>query len=163
MPRGRVTSRGLHAALVVAMATTTPARAQQLLRLPRPQVAAPAPADIGRSDSDRTPPREAGDPIAAATREYQASGIARTVVQGNFLTFPYGHAQPTLTCTALRACVIELEPGEIVLSRIAGDTERWEISPAPAGPDGRTVLIVVKPHECDITTNLVLEIGRAHV
>src|SRR2546427_6715144 len=96
----------------------------------------------------------------AATREYQASGIARTVVQGNFLMFPYGHAQPTLTCTVLRACVIELEPGEIVLSKIAGDTERWTIAPAPAGPDGRTVLIVVKPRDCDITTNLVLATDR---
>jgi type IV secretion system protein VirB9 len=81
-------------------------------------------------------------------------------VQGNFLTFPYGHSQPTLTCTVLRACVIELEAGEIVLTRISGDTERWEISPAPAGPDGRTVLIVVKPRDCDITTNLVLATDR---
>ncbi len=56
--------------------------------------------------------------------------------------------------------MIELEPGEIVLSRIAGDTERWEIAAAPAGPDGRTVLIVVKPRECDITTNLVLATDR---
>jgi len=142
------------------MATTTPARAQQLPRLPRPPLAATASADTGRSERDTTIARDAGDPITAATREYQASGFARTVVQGNFLTFPYGHAQPTLTCTVLRACVIELEPGEIVLSRISGDTERWEISPAPAGPDGRTVLIVVKPHECDITTNLVLATDR---
>src|SRR2546427_8424359 len=119
-----------------------------------------SPADTGRPESDTTPARAVGDPIAAATREYQASGIARTVVQGNFLTFPYGHAQPTLTCTVLRACVIELEPGEIVLSRIAGDTERWELARAPAGPDGRTLLIVVKPRDCDITTNLVLATDR---
>jgi len=142
------------------MATTTPARAQQLRGLAHPQLAATAPADTARPERDTTPPRQAGDPITAATREYQVSGIARTVVQGNFLTFPFGHAQPTLTCTVLRACVIELEPGEIVLSRISGDTERWEISPAPAGADGRTVLIVVKPHECDITTNLVLATDR---
>ncbi len=109
---------------------------------------------------DSTVTLDARDPIVAATREYHASGVARTVVQGNFLTFPFGHAQPTLTCTVLRACVIELEPGEIVLSRISGDTERWEIEPAPAGPDGRTLLIVVKPRDCDITTNLVLATDR---
>ena len=100
------------------------------------------------------------DPITAATREYQASGVARTVVEGNVLTFPYGHSQPTLTCTVLRACVVELQPGEVVLSRISGDTERWEIVPAPAGADGRTTLIVVKPRDCDITTNLVLATDR---
>jgi type IV secretion system protein TrbG len=84
----------------------------------------------------------------------------RTIVQGSFVTYPYGHAQPVVTCAVLRACVIELEPGEIVLSRIAGDTERWEIVPAPAGPDGRTTLVVVKPRDCDISTNLVLATDR---
>jgi P-type conjugative transfer protein TrbG len=148
------------ALLLGALANARPAHAQQERGLARPSVAATVGADTGRSPSDTAPAAMVGDPIATATREYRASGIARTVVQGNFLTFPYGHAQPTLTCTVLRACVIELEPGEIVLSRISGDTERWEISPAPAGPDGRTVLIVVKPHECDITTNLVLATDR---
>jgi type IV secretion system protein VirB9 len=113
-----------------------------------------------RLSADTEANRDTSDPVAAATREYRAGGIARTVVEGNFLTVPYGHAQPTLTCAVLRACVIELEPGEIVLSRIAGDTERWEITPAPAGQDGRTVLIVVKPRDCDITTNLVLSTDR---
>jgi type IV secretion system protein VirB9 len=103
---------------------------------------------------------DSGDVLQAATKAYQASGIARTVVQGDFLTFPFGHAQPTLTCTVLRACVIELEPGELVLSRIAGDTERWEITPATAGADGKTALIVVKPRDCDITTNVVLATDR---
>ena len=154
------TSLAVTAVLLGALARTAPVHAQQERGLARPSFAATVGADTGRSTSDTAPTAMVGDPIATATREYQASGIARTVVQGNFLTFPYGHAQPTLTCTVLRACVIELEPGEIVLSRISGDTERWEISPAPAGPDGRTVLIVVKPHECDITTNLVLATDR---
>jgi type IV secretion system protein VirB9 len=100
------------------------------------------------------------DPIAEATREYRSTGIARSIRQGSFVTFPHGHAQPTLSCAVLRACIVELEPGEIVLSRIAGDTERWEIVPAPAGPDGRTVLVVVKPRDCDITTNLVVATDR---
>jgi type IV secretion system protein VirB9 len=65
-----------------------------------------------------------------------------------------------VTCARLRACVIELEPGEIVLSRIAGDLTRWEITPAGAGPDGRTTLVVVKPKDCDLTTNLVLATDR---
>ena len=158
----RASSGGVCAALLVAIAVARTAHAQQQHSRPaHPQpAAASTPADTGRPVSDTSPARAGGDPIAAATREYQASGIARTVVQGNFLTFPFGHAQPTLTCTVLRACVIELEPGEIVLSRIAGDTERWEIAAASAGLDGRTVLIVVKPRDCDITTNLVLATDR---
>ena len=149
----RASSRGLYAALLVAIAVARPAHAQQQHSRPAhsQRAAASTPADTGRPASDTTPAWAAGDPIAAATREYQASGIARTVVQGNFLTFPYGHAQPTLTCTVLRACVIELEPGEIVLSRIAGDTERWEISPAPLPDDSAYFLD---------PTNLVLATDR---
>lgn len=103
---------------------------------------------------------DTGDAVSAAARDYRGSGVARTVTQGNFITFPYGHGQPTLTCTVLRACVIELQSGEVVVSRIAGDTERWEITPAASGADGRTVLIVVKPRDCDITTNVVLATDR---
>lgn len=143
------------AALLVA----THARAQEPPHAAAP-ASSPTPRAGARSVLDTSAPVDARDPIAAATREYQSSGIARTVAQGNFLSFPFGHAQPTLTCTVLRACVIELEPGEVVLSRISGDTERWEIGPAPAGQDGRTVLIVVKPRDCDITTNLVLATDR---
>ncbi len=103
---------------------------------------------------------DSGDALAVAARDYHASGIARIVVQGDFVTFPFGHAQPTLTCAVLRACVIELQSGEIVLSRIAGDTERWEITPATGGVEGKTPLIVVKPRDCDITTNVVLATDR---
>lgn len=98
--------------------------------------------------------------IAAATQEFRTSGVARTVVGGDFITFPFGHAQPTLTCSVLRACIVELEPGEILLSRISGDTERWEIATAESGAEGRTMLVVVKPRDCDITTNLVLATDR---
>jgi type IV secretion system protein VirB9 len=100
--------------------------------------------------------RRTEDAVTEAAREYERTGVARTVEEGAFVTFPYGHGQPTLTCAPLRACVIELESGEAVLSRIAGDTQRWEIELAPAGPDGRTPLVVVKPHDCGLTTNLVL-------
>ena len=96
------------------------------------------------------------DLVTAATRDYQRTGVAKTVEEGAFMTFPYGHIQPTVTCAPLRACVIELQAGETVLSKIAGDTQRWEIQLAPAGSDGRTPLVVVKPHDCGLTTNLVL-------
>lgn len=143
----------------------TAALAAARARAQAPPPATPGDASPTRVPSDTTArdtiPQGLGrDPIAIATREYQRSGIARAVVQGDFVSFPFGHSQPTLTCSVLRACVIELEAGEVVLSRIAGDTERWEIAPAAAGEDGRTVLIVVKPRDCDITTNLVLATDR---
>lgn len=118
------------------------------------------PQSLAMSGAVTTSVSADGDVFDAATREFRSTGVARTVVQGNFVNFPYGHSQPTLTCARLRACIIELQPGEIVLSRIAGDLERWEIAPAPAGADGKTTLVVVKPKDCDITTNLVLATDR---
>lgn len=113
-------------------------------------------ADSGRAMGETGEQTPARDPVAAAAREYERTGVARVVDEGAFVTFPYGHAQPTVTCAPLRACVVELESGETVLSKIAGDTQRWEIQLAPAGADGRTPLVVVKPHDCGLTTNLVL-------
>lgn len=102
-----------------------------------------------------------GDLIDAATREYRERGIARSVVQGNFVAFPYGHSEPVLTCTVLRACIIELEAGEAVVNEpIAGDHVRWLITGAKSGPEASNTLVVVKPKDCDITTNLVIPTDR---
>ena len=155
-------TRGLAlGAVAIALAVTSPANGQQ--RDPTPQVrlaAASTPIDTNRAS--KVPPiaKAERDAVDAATREYRSTGVARTVSEGNFLNFPYGHSQPTVTCSVLRACIIELQPGEVVLSRISGDTERWEIAAATAGIDGRTTLVVVKPRDCDITTNLVLATDR---
>lgn len=148
-------------AFAIALAVSQPAQAQQ--RDPNPQVrlaAASTPIDTNRASKAPGMVRTERDAVDVATREYRTTGVARTVVEGNFLDFPYGHSQPTVTCSVLRACIIELQPGEVVLSRISGDTERWEIAAAAAGVDGRTTLVVVKPRDCDITTNLVLATDR---
>ena len=101
-----------------------------------------------------------GDPVDDAVAEYRRTGSARTIRQSSAVVYPFGHAQPTLTCAPLRACVIELQEGERLLSVIAGDTERWMISEAYAGEGGATPLVVVKPTGHDLTTNLVLATDR---
>jgi type IV secretion system protein TrbG len=92
--------------------------------------------------------------VAAATREYQSTGRARTLRTGSSIVFPYGHSQPTIICAPLRACVIELDRNEILLDQILSDPERWDADEA-RGPGGGS-LVVVKPVSCDLTTNLVL-------
>lgn len=150
--------------LVLSLALSPVARAQSSVPLAKPivatAVAGATTREVGRAGTDTVRNAAPADPIDAATREFKATGVARVVNEGNFVTFPFGHSQPTVTCARLRACVVELQPGEIVLSRIAGDLERWEIAPAPSGPDGRTTLVVVKPKDCDLTTNLVLATDR---
>lgn len=103
---------------------------------------------------------ETPDPIVNAVEEYRRTGEARTIQQSAYVAYPYGHSQPTLTCAPLRACVIELEPGEAVLGLVSGDTERWIIGQTLAGPGGATPLVVVKPTDHDLTTNLLVTTDR---
>ena len=100
------------------------------------------------------------DPIVNAVEEYRRTGEARTIQQSAYVAYPYGHSQPTLTCAPLRACVIELEAGEVVLGLIAGDTERWIIGQTFTGRTGDTPLVVVKPTDFDLTTNLLVSTDR---
>jgi type IV secretion system protein VirB9 len=103
---------------------------------------------------------ETPDPIVNAVEEYRRTGEARTIQQSAYVAYPYGHSQPTLTCAPLRACVIELEANEAVLGIVSGDTERWIIGQTLTGPGGTTPLVVVKPTDHDLTTNLVVTTDR---
>jgi len=102
----------------------------------------------------------AGDPVAIAQHEVAQGWSARTVRTGDAVVFPFGRLQPQLTCAPLRACVVVLEPGERVLGKASGDTERWLIAQTATGVGGRTALLVVKPTDCNLATNLVVTTDR---
>lgn len=56
---------------------------------------------------------------------------------------------------------IALEPGEKLLAIAGGDTQRWTISESDSGQgSGLTKHVFVKPHQLDISTNLVLSTDR---
>ena len=100
------------------------------------------------------------DPVDHAVEEYRRTGAARTIRQSSYVAYPYGHSQPTLTCAPLRACVIELEEGEALIDFVAGDTERWLLQETYTGASGATPLLIVKPTDFDLTTNLVISTDR---
>jgi P-type conjugative transfer protein TrbG len=93
-------------------------------------------------------------------REYRRSGQAAAVERDRAALVPYGHGHPVLRCAPLRACAVELEPGELVLSTASGDSERWLVQVAATGPGGKTALVVVKPTACDLSTNLLVATDR---
>lgn len=99
--------------------------------------------------------------IAGAVREYRAGGQARVLTLGTAVVYPFGHGQASLTCTVLHVCVVELEQGEVIIDApLAGDQARWIVQTARTGPGGATPLVVVKPTQCDIATNLVVPTDR---
>ena len=98
--------------------------------------------------------------LGELVREYERTGRAGVLRQSTAMVFPFGHSQPVLAAAPLRASVIELQEGEVVLGVVAGDTERFAIEQTQTGPTGRTPLVVVKPLAHDVTTNLVISTDR---
>jgi type IV secretory pathway VirB9-like protein len=143
------------AASAPATARTSPAAGS-----PASPAAAPTPA----AGSPVTPLTQPTDPETLA-RAYRRTGAAPTVEitdqgGGAVSLVPFGHGKPILRCAPLRACAVELEPGELILSTSLGDGERWLVQSAAAGPGAHTPLLVVKPTACDLSTNLVVATDR---
>lgn len=73
----------------------------------------------------------------------------------------FGATLPTLVCSPLQVCNIELQPGEIVNDVHAGDNARWKITPATIGTGEKaTTVIVVKPIDAGLVTNLSVATDR---
>lgn len=123
---------------------------------------------FGHSTFAQTPPPErivsAGTPlqqaIDAQLQVYAEGGRPEVLKTSNALIYPHGVYQPVLSCTILRICVIELEPGETLYSLGAGDHVRWTIDHGTTGPGGNTTYLTVVPTDYDITTNLVISTDR---
>ena len=104
---------------------------------------------------------EERSPEIRALAEYERTGKPPVIRRGGIVLHPFGHGTPTLSCAPLRACRIELQDGERLLADPAlGDTERWLTAQIAAGPNGATPVVVVKPKDCGLSTNLVISTNR---
>jgi type IV secretion system protein VirB9 len=96
-------------------------------------------------------------------KKWQQTGTAKPIMsdEGKIL-YPFGQYLPTLTCAPLRACDIELEPGEMVTGKpLSGDSVRWKITKAESGTGESTIThIVVKPIDINIETNMIITTNK---
>ncbi len=98
--------------------------------------------------------------IASQVEAFEGGARPEVLRQSDVLLYPFGVYQPVLTCTVLRACIVELERGERLISLIAGDDQRWLIDHTATGPSAAVPLVSVKPTDHDITTNLIVSTDR---
>jgi type IV secretion system protein VirB9 len=107
------------------------------------------------------PVASARTPLEVAVEEFKATGRARTLPParpGDFTAFPFGHARAFLRCAALKLCQVELQPGEALTDDpLPGDRERWDVDRTVSGG---TTVVLVKPNECDVSTNLIIPTDR---
>jgi type IV secretion system protein TrbG len=87
--------------------------------------------------------------------------IVASGVEGRVL-FVFGETAPTIICSVLHVCDIELEAGETVNDKPQlGDTVRWHVNPAVSGEGTAKIThIIVKPTEPGLDTNMVVATNR---
>ncbi len=117
---------------------------------PTPAADSPAPAGLAEPAPAPPPPSRPVPSSAPAPRVFYDASVLRV---------PFGSTQPILNCAPLRACDIELQPGEIVKGYAVGDSERWLFERFSAG-DPDAIHLVVKPTEWGIGTNLLIGTNR---
>ena len=103
------------------------------------------------------------DAAVAQARKWQQTGVAKPIMSDDGkILFPFGQYLPTLTCAPLRACDIELAPGEIVTGKpLLGDQIRWKVSKGESGSGEKKIThIVVKPIDIGLDTNIIITTDR---
>ncbi|RWO62364.1 MAG: P-type conjugative transfer protein TrbG [Mesorhizobium sp.] len=77
------------------------------------------------------------------------------------VVFLYGEIQPSVVCSPLQVCDIELQAGEVVRDVLVGDTVRWKVEPATSGAAGtQAIHLIVKPSEPGLVTSMVVTTSR---
>ncbi|MFN3833925.1 MAG: P-type conjugative transfer protein TrbG [Allorhizobium sp.] len=77
------------------------------------------------------------------------------------IIFLYGEVQPSVVCSPLQVCDIELQPGEVVRDVLVGDTVRWKVEPATSGAaGGQAIHLIVKPSEPGLVTSMIVTTSR---
>ncbi len=77
------------------------------------------------------------------------------------VVFLFGETQPSVVCSPLQVCDIELQGGEIVRDVLVGDTVRWKVEPATSGAaSGQAIHLIVKPSEPGLVTSMVVTTSR---
>ncbi|MDL2406152.1 P-type conjugative transfer protein TrbG [Rhizobium calliandrae] len=87
-------------------------------------------------------------------------GLVTTGADGK-VVFLFGETQPSVVCSPLQVCDIELQGGEIVRDVLVGDTVRWKVEPATSGATGgQAIHLIVKPSEPGLLTSMVVTTSR---
>ncbi|TBZ41311.1 P-type conjugative transfer protein TrbG [Rhizobium leguminosarum] len=89
-----------------------------------------------------------------------ATGLVTKGADGKVI-FLFGEIQPSVVCSPLQVCDIELQGGEVVRDVLVGDTVRWKVEPATSGAaSGQAIHLIVKPSEAGLVTSMVVTTSR---
>lgn len=124
----------------------------------------PAPSEVPKDWSvvKDVPLPETAKEALNASQPWMTEKQAPAPGKDGRVLYTFGAGLPTVVCAPLRVCVLELQAGEKVNGEPQiGDSVRWTIAPATAGkPDQPTSMIVIKPKQAGLDTNLLVTTDR---
>ncbi len=104
--------------------------------------------------------------IAAAVQAWShGEGIKPIVGQSGELLWPYGQGVPTVTCSKVQVCDIQLVKGDMPVSVVVGDTAQWIVVPGWSGEKVTGNLranVFVKPVADRLQTNMIITTNTGH-
>lgn len=105
---------------------------------------------------------ELEDAAAAQAKIWQSGGKAKPLLSSDGkVVFAYGQSMPKLTCSPMRACDVEMEPGEKVKKVILGDGLNWQWDAAESIERGKLVQhVVIQPKDKDLESNAIITTDR---
>lgn len=112
-------------------------------------------------EAERPPARTRRSAVAAAVSEARAASTSDRF-EGGVQIFAWAPGRVYEVWTApLRVTALSLEEGEVLISRAAGDTVRWQLGEARSGEGARVrTHVLLKPLQQGLETNLVLTTDR---
>ncbi|WP_375791404.1 P-type conjugative transfer protein TrbG [Bradyrhizobium sp. vgs-9] len=115
-------------------------------------------ADVSAYAQAMTAKERKGTNISSQWRG--STGLVTRGTDGK-VVFLFGEVQPSVVCSPLEVCDIELEAGEVVRDVLVGDTVRWKVEPATSGAvGGQAIHLIVKPAEPGLVTSMVVTTSR---
>ena len=77
------------------------------------------------------------------------------------VVYTYGAQTPTVVCSVMQLCDIELESGESINSVNIGDPSRWSVEPALTGSGAdATQHVLIKPLDTGLETSMLIATDR---
>ncbi|UPK00038.1 P-type conjugative transfer protein TrbG (plasmid) [Bradyrhizobium sp. 172] len=115
-------------------------------------------ADVGAHAQAMSAKERKGTNISNQWRG--STGLVTRGADGKVI-FLFGEVQPSVVCSPLEVCDIELQAGEVVRDVLVGDTVRWKVEPATSGTvGGQAIHLIVKPAEPGLVTSMVVTTSR---
>ena len=102
------------------------------------------------------------DAAVAQAKIWQSGGKARPLMSSDGkVVFAFGQSMPQLTCSPLRACDVEMQPGEKVKKVILGDGVNWQWDAAESIEQNKSIQhIVLQPKDRELETNVIVTTDR---